>query len=171
MTPEEIQQAREHAQAALAYRPIHLKPATENEVMFARAVLALTEEQPAKPRRCDMFVGDGLRCLRPKGHDGRCLPIRSANEWASAKAAEQQPEPDSAIEEAQISYERFRQGWESSLRYAALSGALWGLIEGMLSCIDEKPSAANGTAPYGSREYWTLRFEAVKAEHEEHNVA
>jgi hypothetical protein len=138
MTPEEIQQAREHAQAALAYRPIHLKPATENEVMFARAVLALTEERSG---------------MTPE------------------EKAEQQPEPDSAIEEAQISYERFRQGWESSHRYAALSGALWGLIEGMLSCIDEKPSAANGTAPYGSREYWTLRFEAVKAEHEEHNVA
>lgn len=45
MTPEEIQQAREHAQAALAYRPIYLKPATENELMFARAVLALTEQQ------------------------------------------------------------------------------------------------------------------------------
>lgn len=46
MTPEQIKEAREHAQAALAYRPIHLKPATENEVMFARAVLALTEQQP-----------------------------------------------------------------------------------------------------------------------------
>lgn len=47
MTPEELAQAREHAQAALAYRPIHLKPATENEIMFARAVVALTEQLPS----------------------------------------------------------------------------------------------------------------------------
>jgi hypothetical protein len=97
MTPEEIQQAREIARETLNTGG-WFAPSQPSVDKLARAVLALTEQlhqlgyppetygmvkgavrqylteqpEPEPVSRCDMFVGDGMRCTKPSDHDGRC---------------------------------------------------------------------------------------------------